>query len=123
MRILCDVTQDGIELWQEFTRSTPTAEPWNCEGIKSIMIPTCMLEDLWIFAQVRAKALAVLKGGYPLGRKDWEPTAMAVYEQQELNNLNEHITRGYFKVTHWYKKSSHPGTGLDNRHAISGRIL
>jgi hypothetical protein len=123
MRILCDLTQKGVNLWQEFTRSTPTAEPWNRHGVKSVMIPTCMFEDLWIFAQVREnKAIAVLKGGYPFGKKNWQPTAMAIFSYTELSNIESCIVQKLFKATRWYKKSTAPGTGLDNQHAFSGRI-
>jgi hypothetical protein len=36
--------------------------------------------------------------------------------------FTDHEGRGSFYISRTYAKSSHPGTGLNNEHAFSGRV-
>jgi hypothetical protein len=143
MRILCDLDDSGLALWQEFTRTTPMTDSWN-SGPGSIMIPSSLFQDLWIFAMVR-KAMQsstpswVFLGGYCFGKdwtethyesidvthrhpvKTWTPDAWAVFGEEDVANVRGHVERGSFYVARSFTASKQPGTGLDNTHAMSGR--
>jgi hypothetical protein len=127
MRVLCDLTQEGCELWKAFTNSTPTADAWNRTGVKSIMVPYSMLEELWLFAQIReGKALAVFKGGYARQdekRRHW--TAFAIFDQGELENLRLQEKLGMFFFARTYKTATHPHCqdSLRNTHQMTGRTV
>jgi hypothetical protein len=54
--------------------------------------------------------------------KDWKSDVYAVKDPELMNNLLEH-EGDCFYISKWYRKSECPGTGLDNRHAMSGRIV
>lgn len=146
MRILCDLNEDGIKLWETFTRSKCVADPWN-DGKASVMIPTSMFQDLWIFGQVMKGMDMVFLGGY-VHSDQWETTEFTVgYHEDDspimesyrhpnkswiptafaANKEDDHVKRyifdeDHFFVSRWFKKSEHPGTGLDNQHMMSGRI-
>jgi predicted small metal-binding protein len=120
MRCLCDLTQEGVDLWQEFTRTTPTSDAWNRQGIKSVMIPYCMFEDLWIFAKVRKGKKYVFKGNYTFG--NCVSTAHATNNEEIMSTINEHVKEGRYEIHRWYTKSKQPGTGIDNQHVMSGRV-
>ena len=149
MRVLCDLDDNGANVWRQFTRTEPTVEAWNSKGKFSAMIPYVMLESLWLFACVlEDKAVAVFTGGY-IGKNDWHTVAFGTkgsdfYEEIELpveswshKNMSawacfdhdswlrfEHlISAKVFYITRSYKKSTHPGTGIDNTHAMSGRTI
>jgi len=139
MRILCDLTEEGVKLIREFMRVEPTAHPWNSKGVKSIMLPRCIFRDLWIFAHVRADTANVFLGGYVGGHwtethyesinethkhpdKTWEADAWAVNDPDLMKRLREHEGVCFY-ISRTFKRSDHPGTGLDNRHAMSERIV
>jgi hypothetical protein len=155
MRILCDLNEDGIKLWETFTRSKADTEGWN-DGKASVMIPNSMFRDLWIFGQVMKGTRYVFIGGYVFGKDwtethydlenwvdnprsggsyddgkgityrhpvdTWKPSAMATNDDESWAHVQKAIEEGYFYINRVYAKSSHPGTGLDNQHAMSGRI-
>jgi hypothetical protein len=147
MRVLCDLDEDGIKLWEAFTRSKADTEGWN-DGKASVMIPHSMFQDLWIFGQVMNGTKVVFLGGhvhsnqwteteYTVGYngdepiiekskhpvKDWKPTAFAIDDEERMQTIRDSIKAGFFFVSRFYKKSDHPGTGLDNQHAMSGRTV
>jgi len=140
MRILCDLTEDGVQLIREFLRVEPTAEPWNREGVKSIMLPVSIFQELWIFAHVRAGTANVFLGGYCMGDqwtetyydtlkitvkhpvKEWRSSAYAVNDPEMMKRFLEYDDV-CFHIARWFRKSTQPGTGLDNRHAMSGRTV
>ena len=141
MRVLCDLDEDGIELWEKFTRSKVVSEPWN-EGKGSIMIPNSMFQDLWIFGQVLKGRRYVFLGDhvwmdqwkketYRIGDSEetvmspnetWKPRACAVDSEEEMARIREAIASNGFYIRRFFTKSKHPGTGIDNQHAMSGRI-
>ena len=140
MRILCDLTEEGVQLIRDFMRVEPTAEPWNNDGVKSIMLPISIFQELWIFAHIREGVKDVFLGGYcnadewtethyetinetvkhPV--KTWRPQAYAVSNPEIMETLREYNGKCFY-IARWYKRSKHPGTGLDNQHAMSGRIV
>lgn len=144
MRVLCDLTPEGVELWQEFTRTTPTADAWNSSGVKSIMITSSIFRDLWIFGMVR-KARSqdlpyrVFLGGYCFGnewtetyyeslnethrhpKESWKPDAFAIFGQEDIDKIQNQIDSGYFYISREFVASKAPGTGIDNTHLMSGR--
>lgn len=156
MRILCDLNEDGIKLWETFTRSKANAEGWN-DGKASVMIPNSMFQELWIFGQLLKGTKYVILGGYVFGDDwaethydlenwetsprsggsyddgkgityrhpvdTWRPTAMATNDDESWANVLRAVDRGSFYISRVYAKSTHPGTGLNNRHAFSGRTV
>ena len=147
MRILCDLDEDGIKLWETFTRSKAIVDGWN-DGKASVMIPPSMFQELWIFGHVMKGTKYVFLGGhvwineweeesftmakedgseevvtYRHPKKGWIPTAYATDSEEEMEKVREHIKNGYFYIARPFTKSNHPGTGLDNRHAMSGRVV
>lgn len=140
MRILCDLTDEGVELIREFMRVEPTAEPCNSRGVKSIMLPCSIFQELWIFAMVRSGARNVFLGGYVNSNqwtethyktlnqtlkhpvKEWQQEAWAVNDDDVMRRILD-AEGDYFYINRWFRRSTQPGTGLDNRHAMSGRIV
>lgn len=122
MRILCDLTQEGIDLWQEFTRSTPTTEPWNSRGIKSVMATYDMLKDLWIFGMVK-KGYVVVAGVYEYTGCRRTTTYMAFKkgDPRDMDDFGRVLADTFFKRERIYNTGTQPGTGLDNEHAFTGR--
>lgn len=160
MRVLCDLNEDGIKLWETFTRTKVVPESnWNSSDgdSASVMIPHGMFQDLWIFGHVMRGTKYVILGGYVFGDdweethydlenwetsprsggsyddgkgityrhpvKTWRPTAMATNDDESWAHVLEAVDRGYFYISRVYAKSTQPGTGLDNRHAFSGRTI
>jgi hypothetical protein len=162
MRVLCNLNEEGVKLWETFTRSTcDTKNAWN-DGHASVMIPHSMFRDLWIFGQVMKGVRYVFIGGYVFGKEwvtkeytvgygqwytsdrsggsmcdpdepikettrvpgeNWQPEAWAVETDEDMQKLREAMASGYFYIRRTFTKSTHPGTGLDNRHAMSGRTV
>lgn len=139
MRILCDLTEEGVNLIREFMRVEPTADAWNSKGVKSIMLPTCIMQDLWIFAHVRAGTANVFLGGYVFGHwtethyeeinvtlkhpdKTWTNKAWAVNDPDMMKRLHEREGVSFY-ISRTFKRSDHPGTGLDNTHTMTGRTI
>lgn len=139
MRLLCDLTEEGVKLIREFMRVEPTADAWNSKGVKSVMLPTSIFRDLWIFAHVRAGTANVFIGGY-VGEhwtethyesidvthkhpdKSWVADAYAVNDPDYMEKLREHEGVCFY-ISRMFKRSEHPGTGLDNTHAMTGRTV
>ena len=139
MRTLCDCTQEGIELIREFMRVDPIGSPWNSKGVKSVLLPNSIFPDLWVFAHVRKGTKYVFSGGY-VNLDQWTETKYeaidvtlkhpvptwrgelwATDDDNMVSRLKEQ--EGIiFYFSRWYKRSDAPGTGLDNRHAMTGRI-
>ena len=142
MRILTDLTEEGCAIWREFTRSEAAADNWNSGGVKSIMLPRSILEDLWLFCHIRAnKAQAIFRGGF-VNKADWTETALdgeiykhpsekwyrkdaqnwVVEDERDWLEIKGHVECGIFHIAKFYKQSTAPGTGIDNQHAFSGRV-
>lgn len=134
MRVLCDLTQEGVDLIREFMKVDVFDDAWNSKGIKSIMLPYSMLEDLWLYGQVRNGALTVFRGGHVWLRewetikigdeevevpiKSWVPTAMSCTEEKDVEKIHMHLeSRGFF-VERWYKRNQIKPT-LDEPHAFT----
>lgn len=142
MRVLCDVTQEGKTLLRDFFRMDVVAEAWN-NGVGSVMLPYGCLKELWAYAQVRNNKLWVFAGNYinPLhleshyfetcaGEKvtydipkaGWGTSTIFVCETERDREFIEGLVeKRQFYIERTYTKSPHPGTGLDNTHALSGR--
>lgn len=138
MRVLYNLTEKKCDLIREFLRVEPTAEPWNSKGVKSIMLPVSIFQDLWIFAHVRVGTPNVFLGGYCMGNqwtstkfestgeelrhpvKNWTPEAWAVTDPGLLKRLLEQEGECFY-TQRWYNRSTHPGTGLDNTHTFTER--
>jgi len=145
MRGLFDLTENGKALMQEFLRVECNSEAWNRGSdddphVASVMLPYSVCKDLFIFAHVRAGTPNVFVGGHVhVGQwtetkyeyldetlkhpdKTWEPQVWAV-DDEYMERVNQMVERGFFYISRTYAKSSHPGTGLDNTHAMSGRTV
>jgi hypothetical protein len=160
MRVLCDLDDNGIELWESFTRSRVIPDSnWNSRGKASVMIPYSMFEDLWIFGQIR-NGMHVFKGGYVMDKqwteshydiadweisprsggsvwnedhvetyrhpvKDWRPTAIAIdpFDIDSWTSIMRAIEAGIYHIARTYTLSNQPGTGMDNMHTFTGRIV
>ena len=159
MRVLCDLNDEGIRIWESFTRSNVViGSNWNSKGKASVMIPRSMFRELWIFGQLMRGMRYVFDGGYAFRKdwtetrypiaewitsersggmvydedheyvikhpvKSWQSTSMATNDDDEFNRLKEAAEEGYFYFERTYARSTQPGTGLDNTHAMSGRTL
>lgn len=140
MRVLCDVTEEGMDLLREFTRMEVTCDSWNEKrGIKSgsVMLPRSIFQDLWIFAQVRAGCKHVFLGDWchewttteykEIGESHkhpvhtWTPRAWAC-DDEDMERIERHVGTSFY-IERRFTRSSHPGTGLDNCHAMSGRTV
>lgn len=55
-------------------------------------------------------------------KKDWKSIAYAVDNYEEMQKLLT-IEGTFFYIAKYYKQSNHPGTGLDNQHTMSGRVV
>lgn len=120
--------------------------------VASALIPYSCLEDLYIFAAIRWGRKYVFRGDYCMGNdwtesvyenyptqieggkilhpptrlrhpvKEWKPRVWAFDDDELYTRLTSHEERGSFYIARTYKKSNHPGTGLNNQHAFSGRV-
>ena len=99
LRLLCDLTVDGRELLTVFLGGcTPAMPNWNPGAIRSAMLSWSTLKDLLIFALTRDYDEVRDYGTYLVAGEGLQPG------QSRL-----------------YRKSSAPGTGMRNQHAMSGR--
>lgn len=141
MRCLTDLNEQAAEIWEAFTRTKPVRDGWN-DGKYSIMLPYSLMRDLYVFCAVYAnKAVAVFAGGY-IGKDNWQtltfhdgesieaPTddwvrknqdVWICEDQKDMDRINELVKSRVFYINRHYKRSNHPGNGIDNQHAMSGR--
>lgn len=142
MRVLCDVDKNGKELLEEYLRVSLTSEPWNSstdgkDHVASVMLTPNMFQDIWIFAHLRKGTRHVFLGGYVNDDRwtethyeslntthrhpvdSWHPCAYATNDDEHMNLWKE---ANYFYISRVFRTSKAPGTGLDNQHAMSGRI-
>lgn len=141
LRVLADVTEEGRTLLREFFRMDVASAPWN-GGVGSVMLPYSCLEDLWVFANVRAGKAWVFKGGYlregdletcsyetghgetvsyEVPKSHWRAVAFVCDTDEDVANVQMLVDEKFFYVKNTYRKSTCEGTGLDNEHRMSGR--
>lgn len=141
MRVLCDVTEEGRQLLRAFFRMEVNADKWN-GGVGSVMLPRSVMEDIWIFANVRAGKPMVFAGGhvhhdewetrsyetcegetvtYKTPKTGWRSEAFVCESEKDIEHVNNMVASEFFYISRTYSKSNQPGNGLDNRHAMSGR--
>jgi hypothetical protein len=111
MRLLCDVTAAGRDLIERFFGGTITIAPgsnWNGGSkddphVGSVLLPRDIFESLAAFALVvtGTTPVAIMKDGHARELRAGYP--------------EDHIRR-------YVRRSSAPGTGDRNQHAMSGRI-
>lgn len=121
-RVLCDLTPEGLDFIQGFfsIEMKPGTNVNYSQGqIASIMLPVSLYIELLIYALLRENyeiVVHVVGSGrfrgnnvHGMSRAEWE-------KQRETWNT---AYNGDFRVC---SRSTAPGTGLLNRHAMSGRI-
>lgn len=134
----------------EFKRNWNSGDKEN-PHVASALIPYSCLEDLYIFAALKCGRKYVFRGDYCFGSewtesvyenyptlieggkilhpptryrhpvKGWKSRVWAFDDDELYTRFTDHEGRGSFYIARTYAKSSHPGTGLNNQHAFSGR--
>lgn len=140
LRVLCDVTEEGRDLLREFFRMSVVAESWN-GGVGSVMLPYSCLEDLWLYANVRAKKAWVFKGNflrvgdletrsfetcegetitYEIPNTHWNAVGFVCDDEEDVAKVEQLVSEKFFYVRTTYVKNSEAKV-LNNAHAMSGR--
>jgi len=114
MRLLCDVNQKGKETVEAFLRCSLTSENWNSKvngepAVASVMLTRGVLDELAAFAWI-------YQTGNPARLSDRGVICM---EHTDSVTDFERVERCY--PGRWIGESNHPGNGIDNTHAMSGR--
>jgi len=134
MRSLCDLDEDGHRLINAFLNVDPHKKPMN-NGVSSMMIPYSIMQDLWIFAAVRAGYKYVFIGDWTFSTEmikkeysdgeviyvppnGWHGKAFATNDEKIIERIQNHIGKRSFYVERWFKKTDHPGDGLNNAKAM-----
>jgi hypothetical protein len=121
MRLLCDVNERGRKTVETFLRCKLVDDSnWNTTvdgepAVASVMLPCSIFVELAAFAHVE-------QTGFPVriisqNGRDEEAIGMEEGDDQAMYNRVETVYPG-----RWVSKSTHPGTGIDNRHAMSSRL-
>lgn len=112
LRALCDLTETGKATVEAFFRCQLPNDGWN-NGKASVMLPRSIFSDLAAFAHVHqtGNPVFVAKDGEVFGMEGDDP---ADYFRK---------VEKYHGPGRWVGKSNHPGTGVDNQHAMSGRTV
>jgi len=121
-RLLCDVTEEGAGLVERFLGGTVTVtrgSNWNSrssakgEHIGSVLLPYTLLKPLGAFIlSVTGKGSVAIT----------EEGATAADNERDESLIRESDEKGYVKVERWLVRSTAPGTGDRNQHAMSGRV-
>jgi hypothetical protein len=116
MRLLCDVTEGGRKIVERFLGGTVAIKPgshWN-GGSKDDPHVGSVLLPRGIFTDLAAFTLCVTGTGTVASCKDG--TVMEC--DGPLDGDEENI----YRIARYYRRSTDPGTGDRNRHAMSGRV-
>lgn len=116
MRLLCDVNQIGRETVDAFFRCCLGDDSnWNSmvngqPAVASVMLTRSIFTDLAAFAHIfqTGRGVRICDNGEVLG----------LTGEEDADYLAR-VERCY--PGRWVGKTSHPGTGIDNSHAMSGR--
>lgn len=116
MRILCDLTPDGVELVEEFLGGTVEVREgtnWNSRDgqVGSALLSRGMLEELVLFALCKRHE-RVVEWGDPMDGY----TGMTV---EELDNIRGDVYRSRMVGRVWACWGT---CGARNRHEMSGRV-
>jgi hypothetical protein len=130
LRLLCDLTQVGVDLVSSFfgglshspeneRRGYPFPQNWNSGAIASVMLPRSILfSELAIFAMFRAgcSLVVVSPGGSITGVKPHEKEALALYQQlrTESQSANDYV---------FYTNRALQSVHGRNEHQFSGRTV
>lgn len=118
MRLLCDVNQKGKETIETFFRcQLVEGSNWNSKvngepAVASVMLPRGIFNELAAFAWIHQTN---------------NPVRMP--DKRGVIGMEADDTADYFKRVEkcysgrWINKSNHPGTGIDNQHVMSGRVV
>ena len=120
MRLLCDVTKQGKELLERFLGGTVQIKPdsnWNGGSkddphVGSVLLPRGIFTDLAAFCLLQTGQRTVY------ATKDGE--AREAYD--EISPEKRQEEQEIYRVQRVYRRSSAPGTGDRNEHAMSGRV-
>lgn len=117
MRVLCDVTAEGKRHVEQFFGGTVAIKPdsnWNGgygePHVGSVMLPYSILMDLGAFLLVATgtSAVASIENG-----------AVCEVDPEMLPEVRAMFDE---RVKRYYRRSTDPGTGDRNQHAMSGRV-
>lgn len=129
LRILCDLNQQGIELWRHITGSEPTNDAMNVldEGAKCVMIPDSMIQDLFIMGALAGQYYAVIQWCFPENKAP-QQYKERIYEicavnQKEYELIHQQQEKRKIIILNEWKASSHPHSGLNNIHQMSGNPI
>jgi hypothetical protein len=144
MRVLCDLTEAGVQLIRDFLKVEPTSDNWNQgdpenPNVKSIMLPHILFRELWIFGHIKRGTKYVFLGGHVFHNEwtetkyesinevhkhpvaAWKFDAFAIDDEETMAHIKSQIGQSFY-VQRWYRRSQEPGNGIDNEHAMTGRM-
>lgn len=131
-RTLFDTDERAKKIWEGMTRTKITQPAWNKTGkdVGSVMIPYGWYTDLllWclligtnchtvIWLDRLVNSPEPVKLPYMLIGIDAESS------ETELGDEVDKQTRRGYAIRRYFRQSKAPGTGLDNRHMMSGRTI
>ena len=121
MRVLCDVNETGRKTVEAFFRcKLGDNSNWNGQvdgepAVASVMLPRSIFAELAAFAHVE-------QTGCPARIEIRNGEARGVIGMEPHNDAKRFEDVEVYYPGRWVGKSNHPGTGIDNQHAFSGRV-
>ena len=114
LRLLFDLTENGERIIDSFFGGVQTtSKAWN-KGKSSIMLPRSILDDLCVYALLTEYEYVVVKPGQG-------PVGLDKTRYNRYFALSEQCPEYFGSLRFYRKNKSHPGTGLENTHQMSGR--
>jgi hypothetical protein len=125
-RVLCDLTEEGrqhICEWLGLPPDTRFKEPWNSQGVASIMLPYGYVGALAPFILISKgyECVLRLRSGVCIG---WKPSDIGLEYGADMHQFVEkcHEIYGNASVDRTFRMlSGHPHQGLSAVHAMTGR--
>lgn len=125
-RILCDLSQEGVDLVRTYLGLDPTREAFlsnmnsyvgEAPAVASVMLSRPVLVDLTTFALLHVDHFdyVVQRGSTQIGFNDEDPMAAFCMKDTDKEGVELHHN--------YQKRSRHPHVGDRNVHAMSGRVL
>ena len=123
MRLLCDLTPEGVEAMSEFLGARiATGNNWNSSDgqIASIMMPRGIFHELAAYLLIREGYDVALSVNYRCN--SFSSYFVGGLDDAEWAEMRDRADKTWPSSYRVYYRSTAPGNGLRNQHMMSGRI-
>ena len=120
IRMLCDLTNDGVNIIGRvfgLRGGDCLAENWNSTGVKSILLPYSIFNDL-------AACCLILGADCACAAIDSQSKAVHGFVSlEEYEERGKLLSDAGIRFTRVYRALNHPGDGVNATHAFTGRTM